>query len=147
MERRKFIKKASLSALTAFLGTEIVFGNRIPVDYTLLALHNPDPFKMFNKDKQMVVLNDTPWNIEAKAHLLDEKITSNKYMFVRNNGKIPQDIDPENWTLTIDGEAAEQTKVYTLRELQTKFKPCTYQLTLECGGNGRSEFNPPAKGN
>src|SRR5690606_10539682 len=147
MERRKFIKKASLSTLTALVGTEIVFGNLIPEGYTLLALHNPDPFKMFNKDKEMVVLNDTPWNIEARAHLLDEKVTSNKYMFVRNNGKIPQDIDVNNWTLTIDGESVTQSKVYTLKELQTKFKQYTYQLTLECGGNGRSEFNPPAKGN
>jgi len=147
MERRKFIKKASLSTLTALVGTEIVFGNLIPEGYTLLALHNPDPFKMFNKDKEMVVLNDTPWNIEARAHLLDEKVTSNKYMFVRNNGKIPQDIDVKNWILTIDGEAVKQSKVYTLKELQTKFKQYTYQLTLECGGNGRSEFNPPAKGN
>ena len=31
--------------------------------------------------------------------------------------------------------------------LKSKFKKYTYQLTLECGGNGRSEFNPPAKGN
>lgn len=147
MKRRKFIKKASLSALTAFIGTEIVFGNQIPEGYTLLALQDPDPFKMFDKDKEMVVLNDTPWNIEARAHLLDEKVTSNKYMFVRNNGIIPQDINPENWILTIDGEAVKQSKVYTLKELQTKFKHYTYQLTLECGGNGRSEFNPPAKGN
>lgn len=147
MERRKFIKKASLSALTALIGTEIVFGNQIPVGYTLLAMQDPDPFKMFDKDKEMVVLNDTPWNIEARAHLLDEKVTSNKYMFIRNNGIIPQDIDVNNWTLTIDGEGVAQSKIYTLKELQTKFKQYTYQLTLECGGNGRSEFNPPAKGN
>ncbi|MGB5553719.1 MAG: sulfite oxidase, partial [Flavobacteriaceae bacterium] len=36
---------------------------------------------------------------------------------------------------------------YTLADLKTKFKQYTYQLTLECGGNGRSEFDPPAKGN
>lgn len=147
MERRKFIKKASLSTLTAFIGIEIVFGNRIPEGYTLLALQEPDPFKLFEKDKEMVVLNDTPWNIEARAHLLDEKVTSNKYMFVRNNGKIPENININKWTLTIDGESVAQSRVYSLKELQTKFKQYTYQLTLECGGNGRSEFNPPAKGN
>src|SRR5690606_2887318 len=125
MERRKFIKKASLSALTAFIGTEIVFGNQIPEDYVLLAMQEPDPFKMFSKHKEMVVLNDSPWNIEARAHLLDEKVTSNKYMFVRNNGIIPQDIDVNNWTLTIDGEGVTQSKVYTLKELQTKFKQYT----------------------
>ena len=95
----------------------------------------------------MEVLNNRPWNIEAKAHLLNDKITPNKFMFIRNNGKIPVNIDPSNWTLTIDGESVSEKKTYTLSELKTKFPQYTYQLTLECGGNGRSEFNPPAKGN
>jgi len=49
--------------------------------------------------------------------------------------------------LFINGESVKQQKTYTLQELKSKFKHYTYQLTLECGGNGRSEFNPPAKGN
>ena len=35
----------------------------------------------------------------------------------------------------------------SLADLKSKFKHHTYQLTIECGGNGRHEFNPPAKGN
>ncbi|MTI37981.1 sulfite oxidase, partial [Fulvivirga lutimaris] len=107
----------------------------------------PDPFKLFNKNKDMVVLNDKPWNIEAQAHLLDDKITPNANMFIRNNGLIPENIDASKWTLTIDGESAAEKKTYTLAELKSKFKHYTYQLTLECGGNGRSEYDPPAKGN
>jgi DMSO/TMAO reductase YedYZ molybdopterin-dependent catalytic subunit len=147
MKRRNFVKKAVLGTMTTVIGTEIVFGHVLPEGYQPLALQDPDPFKMFNKDKDMVVLNDKPWNIEAKAHLLDDKITPNKYMFIRNNGIIPEDINVSNWTLTIDGESAKQTKTYTLAELKSKFPQHTYQLTLECGGNGRSEFDPPAKGN
>jgi len=49
--------------------------------------------------------------------------------------------------LHFDGESVRKEKSYTLAELQSKFKQYTYQLTLECGGNGRSEFDPPAKGN
>lgn len=147
MKRRNFIKKTALTSLTVLVGTEIVFGELIPSGYSLLALQDPDPFKMFNKDKGMIVLNDKPWNIEAQAHLLDEKITSNKFMFIRNNGKIPENIDVKNWTLTFDGESVARPKTYTLQELKTKFKQYSYNLTLECGGNGRSEFDPPAKGN
>ena len=147
MKRRNFVKKAVLGTMTTVIGAEIVFGNVLPEGYQPLALQDPDPFKMFNKDKGMVVLNDKPWNIEAKAHLLDDKITPNKFMFIRNNGLIPEDIDASKWTLTIDGESAKQTKTYTLEELKSKFPQHTYQLTLECGGNGRSEFDPPAKGN
>jgi sulfite oxidase len=147
MKRRLFIKKTALTSLTVLVGTEIVFGELMPSGYSPLALQDPDPFKMFNKDKEMIVLNDRPWNLEAQAHLLDEKITSNKYMFIRNNGKVPENIDVKNWTITFDGESVKKAKTYTLQELKSKFKPYTYQLTIECGGNGRAEFDPPAKGN
>ncbi len=147
MKRRSFIKKATLSSLTVLVGTEIVFGEMIPSGYTPLALQDPDPFKLFQKNKEMILLNDRPWNLEAQAHLLDEKITSNEFMFIRNNGKVPENIDVKNWTVTIDGESVKQSKTYTLEELKSKFKHHTYQLTIECGGNGRAEFDPPAKGN
>ena len=105
-----------------------------------------DPFQLFGKHDEMVVLNDKPWNMEAQAHLLDDPVTPEDRMFIRNNGIIPE-IHASNWTLTVDGESARAPKTYTLAELRTRFQPHTYQLTLECGGNGRSEFNPPAKGN
>lgn len=146
-QRRKFIKNGSLALLATAIGSDIVYGKNLVEGYRLLGLQDPDPFKLFGKDSQMVVLNDKPWNMEAQAHLLDDKVTPNKYMFIRNNGKIPLAIDASTWTLKIDGESVKQQKTYTLQELKSKFKHYTYQLTLECGGNGRSEFNPPAKGN
>ncbi|TMM57480.1 sulfite oxidase [Maribacter algarum] len=147
MKRRFFIEKTALASMTALLGTEIVLGASMPKGYTPLALQDPDPFKMFGKDPQMVVLNSKPWNMEAQAHLLDDKITPAKFMFIRNNGLIPENIDIDKWNLTIDGESVQEEKTYSLSELKSKFKRYSYQLTLECGGNGRSEFDPPAKGN
>jgi len=147
LKRRDFVKKATLSSFATLIGTELVFGSQMLDGYTPLALQNPDPFKLFNKNKEMVVLNDKPWNIEAQAHLLDDKITPNSSMFIRNNGLVPENIDPKNWMLTIDGESVKNKKTYTLAELKSKFEQHTYQLTIECGGNGRAEFDPPAKGN
>ncbi|WP_370477629.1 sulfite oxidase [Tamlana flava] len=147
MKRSEFIKKTTLGSFAAIIGTELVFGSKILKGYTPLAMQEPDPFKLFNKNPEMVVLNDKPWNIEAQAHLLDDKITPNSCMFIRNNGLIPEDIDPKTWMLTIDGESVIKEKTYTLAELKSKFKHHTYQLTIECGGNGRNEFDPPAKGN
>ncbi len=147
MKRRNFVKKTVLSSIATLIGVDIVFGTTMPNGYQPIILQDPDPYKMFNKDKGMEVLNDRPWNIEAKAHLLDDKITPNKFMFIRNNGLIPENIESKTWTLTIDGESVKQQKTYTLADLKSKFTEYTYQLTLECGGNGRSEFDPPAKGN
>ncbi len=147
MKRRNFLRKTALTSVGTIIGAEIVFAHVMPEGYVPLALQDPDPFKMFGKNKEMVVLNDRPWNIEAQAHLLNEKVTSNENMFIRNNGKIPENIDVKNWTITFDGESVKAPKTYTLAQLKSKFKQHTYQLTLECGGNGRSEFDPPAKGN
>nr|WP_299382625.1 sulfite oxidase [Allomuricauda sp.] len=147
MDRRQFVGKSALGVLAGTIGLDVVFSHKLPPGYVPLYLQDPDPYKLFKKDSEMVVLNDKPWNMEAQAHLLNDKITPNKYMFIRNNGKIPENIDASTWTLTIDGESATNKKTYSLQELKNKFKPYTYQLTLECGGNGRSEFDPPAKGN
>lgn len=146
MKRREFVKKATLSSFAALIGTELVFGSKMFEGYTPLALKGPDPFKMFKKNEEMIILNNKPWNIEAQAHLLDDKITPNSSMFIRNNGLVPEPIDSKTWALTIDGESVRNKKTYLLAELKSKFKHYTYQLTLECGGNGRSEFDPPAKG-
>jgi DMSO/TMAO reductase YedYZ molybdopterin-dependent catalytic subunit len=147
MDRREFTFGMSLATMASILGVDIVYGGLMPKGYQPLGLQDPDPFKLFNKDREMVVLNDKPWNMEAQAHLLNDKITPNKFMFIRNNGRIPEDIDASTWTLTLDGESIKTKKTYSLADLKSKFQHHSYQLTLECGGNGRSEFNPPAKGN
>jgi sulfite oxidase len=60
LERRTFVKKAVLSSFSAFIVTELVFGYKLPNGYKPLALQEPDPFKMFRKNKDMVILNDKP---------------------------------------------------------------------------------------
>lgn len=144
--RRNFIKKAALGSLTSLLGAELVYA--LPKGYQPIGLKPiNDPTQPFGKHPDMVVLNDQPWNVEAQAHILDDKITPADKTFIRNNGIIPQEINTDQWTLTIYGESVSQEKTYTLDELKTRFPVHTYQLVLECGGNGRSEFYPPAEGN
>ena len=147
MKRRRFIQQSALTSLSTLIGAEIVFGATLPDGYLPLGAQDPDPFKLFHKDSQMVLLNDKPWNMEAQAHLLNDDVTPNKFMFIRNNGLVPEKIDIDSWEVVFDGESVKEKKSISLAELKSKFKQHTYQLTLECGGNGRSEFNPPAKGN
>lgn len=95
------------------------------------------------------VLSERPVNAETPAHLLDDAVTPTERMFVRNNGIPPdtRDIDPLDWTLELAGEACARPTQLTLRELKERFRHATLQLQVECGGNGRSEFHPPARGN
>ena len=146
-KRRKFIKDSLLASLTISLGTNIVFGKYIPEGIHLLGLEKQSNNQFPGKSKLMTVLNDRPINMETPAHLLKEALTPNELFFVRNNGIVPRNIDIENWTLTISGESVIKEKTYSLKELKSKFENVEYNITLECGGNGRKEFSPPAKGN
>ena len=145
--RRKFIKQSMLASLATAIGTNIVFGRNIPIGLELIGLKNRPNTAFPGKSDLLTVLNDRPINIETPAHLLNDKLTPNNLFFVRNNGLPPSKIDTNNWSLKITGESALKTKTYTLKELKSKFENVSYSLTLECGGNGRKEFNPPAKGN
>ena len=145
-DRRSFIRKSIFTTLSAMLGTEIIHAATMPEGYVPVVLAQEfDPMK--GKNSEMIIRSDQPWNVEARPHHLDDAITPFENIFIRNNGLIPEDIDAASWTLTIGGESVNQEKTYSLAELKTKFKPYTYQLVLECGGNGRAGFYPPTAGN
>ena len=145
-DRRAFLVKSTLAAMSAFLGTDIVHAATMPENYIPVALPADfDPMK--GKSEGMIIRNEKPWNVEPAPHLLNDAVTPFASIFIRNNGLIPENVDAANWTLTIGGESVVKEKTYTLDELKKKFKAYTYQLTLECGGNGRAGFYPPASGN
>lgn len=145
--RRGFLKKGATLLMGGILGSNMVFGENMPEGMRPVGLWLDENDPLFGKHPDLVVLNDRPVNAETPPHLLDDMVTPADVLFVRNNGIPPENIDLNTWTLTIEGESAKQSKTYSLKELKSKFKHYSYQLTLECGGNGRKEFNPPAKGN
>lgn len=146
--RRNFISKTALAAFTALVGTKIVYGENFPSELEPIGLNKTVlPESIPGKSDGLTILNRKPWNAETPVHLLDPEVTPANLMFVRNNGIPPIEFNLERWTLTIEGESAQEKRTYTLKELYNNFTHYTYDLTLECGGNGRGEFNPPAKGN
>ncbi|NQV85997.1 MAG: sulfite oxidase [Woeseiaceae bacterium] len=149
VSRRGFMKGGGLAAMAAVIGASIPFARYMPGGLIPAVLaQSSETFSIPGKSG-LIVLNDRPLNAETPAHLLDDPVTPASRVFVRNNGVPPAtgDIDPLDWRITIEGEACGQPKVMTLGEIQTRFKHHTLQLQIECGGNGRSEFNPAAKGN
>lgn len=147
--RRQFLQKSTIAVLSAALGAEMVFGKNFPAHLTPAGLWLPNDPTLPGKRNGLLLLSDKPLNVETPAHLLDESPTPADLFFVRNNGIPPEKnlINPETWTLTIDGESVLRPISFSLPELKSKFKSYTYQLTLECAGNGRKEFYPPADGN
>jgi DMSO/TMAO reductase YedYZ molybdopterin-dependent catalytic subunit len=115
---------------------------------TAFADHD-DEKHILKRLSELEILNDRPINAQTPVHLLDDEVTPTSRVFIRNNGYIPQmslKQDLKGWKLVIDGEVENKLEL-TMEDIKTRFEQVTYQLTLECGGNGRAAFHPPAKGN
>lgn len=147
--RREFIRNTSATSFAALVGMRIPYLSLLPAGLIPIALTHAAQATIIPQKPGLVVLNDRPLNAETPAHLLDDAITPAARMFVRNNGIPPQLTAAQvaDWTLSIGGESCTRPTQLSLRDLQQKFRHHTYQLQLECGGNGRSEFFPPARGN
>ena len=144
--RRGFLKGAGLGAMSAVLGAAIPFHRYMPAGLIPAALADElADFKIPGK-QGLIVLNDRPLNAETPADLLDDPVTPTERHFIRNNGVTPEQTDPAGWQLTIDGEVESPLEL-TIDDLRNRFEVVTLQLQLECGGNGRAGFNPPASGN
>ena len=153
--RRGFLKGAGLAAMGAAVGANIPFARNMPAGLIPSAMAQPPAkdapsaprvLKMDGK-AELVVLQDRPLNAETPEHLLDDDTTSTANFYIRNNGTPPQvSSDPDSWKLTVDGEVNNPLTL-ALGDIKKRFRPVTYRLQLECGGNGRSFFTPETRGN
>ena len=142
-DRRGFLGNAGLAVIGALVGAAIPFYRNIPAHFVPVAFAAQDVIQGKNG---LTVLNDRPLCAETPPHLLDDDITPTSRHFIRNNGIPPMDINVADWRLTIDG-LVETPKTLGIDDLKRQFDVVTEALTLECGGNGRAFFDPPAKGN
>jgi DMSO/TMAO reductase YedYZ molybdopterin-dependent catalytic subunit len=142
-DRRGFLRGAGLATMTAMLGTGIPFHRNMPQGLVPAAFAQDNVLE--GKDG-LTLLNDRPLNAETPPSLLDDPITPTTRHFIRNNGIPPEDTSAEGWTLTVDGMVDTPMEL-SIADLREQFEVVTLALTLECGGNGRGFFDPPASGN
>lgn len=145
--RRGFLRGMGLGTMATMLGVgAIPFHRNMPGGLIPAALaDSPEPFTLEGKSG-LTILNDRPINAETPPHLLDDDITPIKYHFVRDNGIPPASVDANSWELTIDG-MVDKPLTLKIADLRSEFDVVTQNLVIECGGNGRAFFRPPAKGN
>ena len=141
-DRRGFLKSAGLAAMGALVGAAIPFHRNVPAHFIPVVLAAENTIE--GKDG-LTILNDRPMCAETPPHLLDDDITPTERHFVRNNGLMPEDLDASRWKLAIDG-LVENPLTLSLEDLEKHFEVVTRALTLECAGNGRAFFEPPASG-
>jgi DMSO/TMAO reductase YedYZ molybdopterin-dependent catalytic subunit len=168
--RRGFLSGSGLAAMGVAVGGTIPFAATMPAGLMPAAFAQSSPpgtqppganvtgapapaapkgpqiLNFPGKDK-LVVLGDRPLVAETPAELLDDATTPISKFYIRNNGQTPEPAkDVDGWKITIDGEVNKPLTI-TLGELKSKYKAQTQRMVLECGGNGRGAFHPPARGN
>ncbi|MCB4457887.1 sulfite oxidase [Leisingera sp. McT4-56] len=141
--RRRFLKTAGLAGLGAVAGMAVPFHRNLPHGFFPAAMASENG--LAGKDG-LTLLNDRPLNAETPPELLDDPITPTERHFIRNNGLAPDDTSPEGWMLSVDGFVDSPLEL-SIADLRDRFEVVTLALTLECGGNGRAFFDPPASGN
>ena len=152
--RRRFLGGTGLAAVGAAIGSAMPFSENSPPGISIAQAQapaapakGPQYLKFPGKNEGLVVLGDRPLVAETPESLLDDDTTPIEKFYIRNNGQIPDESkDPDAWKITIDGEVNKTVEI-TLGELKKKYKTVTLRMVLECGGNGRSAFSPPARGN
>jgi sulfite oxidase len=93
------------------------------------------------------VLGDHPLVAETPEHLLNDDATPTEKLFIRNNGLMPVQVDnPDAWTIRVDGAVNAPLQLCP-GDIRQRFAARTRRMVLECGGNGRAFFTPPARGN
>ncbi|MCL5776111.1 sulfite oxidase [Limibaculum sp. FT325] len=142
-DRRGFLRGAGLATMAAMVGANIPFHRNMPAGLVPAAFASENV--LMGKDG-LTLFNDRPVNAETPAHLLDDAITPTARHFIRNNGALPAEMDPAAWQVTIDGEV-ENPMTLSIDDLRNQFEVVTMALVIECGGNGRAFFDPPASGN
>ncbi|MCZ6690888.1 MAG: sulfite oxidase [Planctomycetota bacterium] len=96
----------------------------------------------------MIVHFPQPINGEFPPHLLDDDVTPSERHYVRNSGGVPtraEKRDLQGWKLTVNGEVKTPLEL-SIDDLKA-LPAVTLSLVIECGGNGRSLFEPPVRGN
>ena len=116
VSRRGFLKKSGLIAMSTALGMTIPFSRFMPAGLIPAAFAAEGSALQIPGKDGLIVLNDRPINAETPAHLLDDEITPNNRMFVRNNGVAPENINADTWQLEIDGESVDNPTTFTIAE-------------------------------
>ena len=96
-----------------------------------------------NKSPELVPLGDG-LNFSAPLDRVGGTVVPTAEFFVRSNNP-PPSIEAAQWTLRIDGRVRTPLTI-RLADLQARAAR-TQEVWLECAGNGRTRFDPPAEGN
>ena len=98
---------------------------------------------MAQPPSRLDVISQEPYNAETVPVEHTGVITPNSSFYKRNHFPIPH-LDPSTWVLTVDGEVEQPLMLSYDAILSLPRRTLT--STMECAGNARVSFDPPAQG-
>jgi len=107
-------------------------GNEKAADEALVNL----TLEELGKDPRLIPQQTT--NYESPLELMDGLLTPNELFYIRSNGPISVNIDPESWRLDVSG-LVEQELELSLADLKA-LPQRMITAFLECSGNSRNRF-------
>ncbi len=142
MKRRDFFKTA------AVVGAATLGGKAFASDIVMRQPRNigPAPTINFPEKRPMVAYSDRPPLLETPREVFTHALTPNDQFFVRwHMPDIPTLTDTQSFTISVNGLVKNEFKV-TLKQLKEEFEQVEVTAVLQCGGNGRSAFQPTTGG-
>lgn len=94
--------------------------------------------------RPMLLHNDRPEDLETPVSYFDSWLTPRRPFYVRQHIPRPAPIDPAAYRLTVNGLVSKPLEL-TLADLQ-RLPQQTVPATLECAGNGRTNYRPQVPG-
>jgi DMSO/TMAO reductase YedYZ molybdopterin-dependent catalytic subunit len=144
---RRLMIGSSLAAIGIAAGPRVTMSPALAQGTPAAAPKAPAAFEFPGKDKGLKLLGDRPLVAETPESLLNDDTTPTAKFFIRNNGQIPEDSKKgDAGRFKVEGEV-DKPLTLTVGELKSRFKAQTRRMVMECGGNGRSFFQPQARGN
>jgi DMSO/TMAO reductase YedYZ molybdopterin-dependent catalytic subunit len=97
--------------------------------------------------KPLIKLSYRPPNYETPLSCFTSEFTPNDCFFVRYHlAGIPDEIDPEQWRLTVGGDGVARPLQLTLNDLRTNFEAVEVAAVCQCSGNRRGFSSPHVPG-
>src|SRR5260221_8468760 len=143
IDRREMMKRAGMAALATGFGSVRAFA----LDTVTLPIDNGErPLVKYPQKRPMIGLTSRPPQLETPFSVFnDGAITPNNAFFVRYHlADVPLDIDPDKFTLEIEGKVDRPLKP-SLKEIR-KLPAVELVAVNQCSGNSRGFFDPRVAG-
>jgi DMSO/TMAO reductase YedYZ molybdopterin-dependent catalytic subunit len=137
LTRRRLVGRLAAAGFSAPVIASIVQGSAGAQEATPEGTPTPqEVLTSLGKNPDLIPLGTT--NFATPLELVDGLLTPNELFFIRSNGPVSIDIQPDEWRLTVSGLVDEEMEL-TFEDLQG-MESRTITSFLECSGNSRSRF-------